>query len=97
MGQSGWAGPLVVLVFRAARPAAAHGAAAGDVFASEDRFGTWRHLLVAVRSPRSIFAVKALTSLTVTVALLAASRGLVDRGRPDLVGNRPLPASTATC
>jgi ABC-2 type transport system permease protein len=40
---------------------------AGDVFSSEDRLGTWRHLLVAVRSPRRIFAAKALASLTVIV------------------------------
>jgi ABC-2 type transport system permease protein len=32
---------------------------------TEDRLGTWRHLLVAVRSPRRIFAAKALASLTV--------------------------------
>ena len=38
---------------------------AGDVFAAEDRLGTWRHLLIVVRSPRRVFAAKALASLTV--------------------------------
>ena len=44
---------------------------AGDVFAAEDRLGTWRHLLVAVRSPRRIFAAKALASLTVILLMMA--------------------------
>src|SRR3954467_13790314 len=65
MHATGWAGPLVVLAF-----ACSWGLPllvsliAGDVFASEDRLGTWRHLLVAVRSPGRIFAAKALASLT---------------------------------
>ena len=60
---------------------------AGDVFATEDRLGTWRHLLVAVRSPRRIFAAKALASLTVIMLLVAglacsrASAGGHGRGR----------------
>jgi ABC-2 type transport system permease protein len=63
---------------------------AGDVFAAEDRLGTWRHLLVAVRSPRCIFAAKALASLTV-IALLAvglAASGIA--GGLAAVGNQPL-------
>jgi ABC-2 type transport system permease protein len=60
------------------------------VFASEDRLGTWRHLLVAVRSPRRIFAAKALASLTVIILLAAglAVSGIV--GGLAAVGNRPL-------
>ena len=63
---------------------------AGDVFATEDRLGTWRHLLVAVRSPRRIFAAKALASLTVIMLLVAglAASGVV--GGLAAVGNRPL-------
>jgi ABC-2 type transport system permease protein len=63
---------------------------AGDVFAVEDRLGTWRHLLVAVRSPRRIFATKALASLTVIMLLVAglAASGVV--GGLAAVGNRPL-------
>ncbi len=79
LGFSGtWALPLLTSVV------------AGDVFASEDRLGTWRHLLVAVRSPRRIFVAKALASLTVILVLVAglacssAVSGVV------AVGNRPL-------
>jgi ABC-2 type transport system permease protein len=63
---------------------------AGDVFASEDRLGTWRHLLVAVRSPRRIFAVKALASLTIIVLLMSglAASGVI--GGLAAAGNRPL-------
>jgi ABC-2 type transport system permease protein len=65
---------------------------AGDVFSSEDRLGTWRHLLVAVRSYRRIFAAKAIASLTVIllgVAGLAVSSivgGLAAEGNQPLVG-----------
>src|SRR5262249_6841898 len=65
---------------------------AGDVFAAEDRLGTWRHLLVAVRSPRRIFVAKALASLTVILLLVAglacssAAGGIASVGTPPLVG-----------
>ena len=63
---------------------------AGDVFATEDRLGTWRHLVVAVRSPRRIFAAKALASLTVIMLLVAGlvASGVV--GGLAAAGNRPL-------
>jgi ABC-2 type transport system permease protein len=66
MHATGWAGALVVLSFAGSWffPLLTS-VVAGDVFSSEDRLGTWRHLLVAVRSPRRIFAAKALASLTV--------------------------------
>ena len=91
MGQTGWAGPLVVLAFSGTwvLPLLTS-LVAGDVFASEDRLGTWRHLLVAVRSPRRIFAAKALASLTVILLLGAglAASGVI--GGLAAVGNRPL-------
>lgn len=91
MSQTGWAGPLVVLTFACSwvLPLLTS-LVAGDVFAHEDRLGTWRHLLVAVRSPRRIFAAKALASLTVIVLLVAglAASGVV--GGLAAVGNRPL-------
>jgi ABC-2 type transport system permease protein len=91
MSQTGWAGPLVVLSFSGTwvLPLLTS-LVAGDVFASEDRLGTWRHLLVAVRSPRRIFAAKALASLTVIMLLVAglAASGIV--GGLAAVGNRPL-------
>jgi ABC-2 type transport system permease protein len=91
MSQSGWAGPLVILSFSGSwvLPILTS-LVAGDVFASEDRLGTWRHLLVAVRSPRRIFAAKSIASLTIIMLLatgLAAS-GIV--GGLVAVGNRPL-------
>ncbi|WP_028067855.1 ABC transporter permease [Solirubrobacter soli] len=91
MGQTGWAGALVILTFSCSwvLPLLTS-LVAGDVFASEDRLGTWRHLLVAVRSPRRIFAAKALASLTVIVllALGLAVSGIA--GGLAAVGNRPL-------
>lgn len=93
MNATGWAGPLVILGFAGlyALPLLTS-LVAGDVFAVEDRLGTWRHLLVAVRSYRRIFAVKALASLTVILLLtvgLAVSGivgGLASVGTQPLVG-----------
>ena len=91
MGQSGWAGPLVLLSFCSSwvLPGLTS-LVAGDAFAVEDRLGTWRHLLLAVRSPRRIFLAKALASLTV-IAMLAtglAASGIA--GGLASVGSRPL-------
>jgi ABC-2 type transport system permease protein len=91
MHATGWAGPLVVLGFSGqwALPLLTS-LVAGDVFAAEDRLGTWRHLLVAIRSPRRIFAAKALASLSVIVLLVV---GLVASGVVGgllAVGNHPL-------
>ncbi|MGQ5635989.1 MULTISPECIES: ABC transporter permease [unclassified Streptomyces] len=90
---TGWAGPLVMLGFSGAWALPLlTSVVAGDVFASEDRLGTWRHLLVAVRSPRRIFVAKALAGLTVIVLLVAglacssAAGGLVTVGSRPLVG-----------
>lgn len=91
MGSTGWAGALVVLAFAClwALPLLT-ALVAGDVFAVEDRLGTWRHLLVAVRSKRAVFVGKALASATVIVALVLglAVSGLV--GGLLSVGDRPL-------
>ncbi|MFD9794585.1 ABC transporter permease, partial [Streptomyces sp. NPDC059070] len=59
-------------------------------FASEDRLGTWRHLLVAVRSPRRIFAAKALASLTVIVLMVAGLALSSTLGGLAAVGGHPL-------
>ncbi|NKQ55676.1 ABC transporter permease [Amycolatopsis sp. K13G38] len=91
MNATGWAGSLVMLGFAGtyALPLLTS-VVAGDVFASEDRLGTWRHLLVAVRSYRRIFAAKALASLTVLFVLVAgmAVSGIV--GGLAAVGDQPL-------
>jgi ABC-2 type transport system permease protein len=91
LGQTGWAGPVVVLAFACSwlLPLLTS-LVAGDVFAAEDRLGTWRHLLVAVRSPRRIFAAKALASLTVIALLAAGLAGSGVAGGLAAVGNRPL-------
>ena len=90
MHATGWAGALVVLSFAGSWffPLLTS-VIAGDVFSAEDRLGTWRHLLVAVRSPRLIFAAKALASFTV---LLMCLPGLAVSGVVGglVVGSRPL-------
>jgi ABC-2 type transport system permease protein len=90
MHATGWAGSLVVLGFAGtyALPLLTS-VVAGDVFAAEDRLGTWRHLLVAVRSSRRIFAAKALASLTVIV-LLMTGLACSSTAAVLVVGNRPL-------
>lgn len=93
MGQTGWAGALVLLGWCCSwvLPLLVS-LIAGDVFAAEDRLGTWRHLLIALRAPRRIFFAKALASLTVIAALvvgLAASGivgGLIASGDRPLIG-----------
>ncbi|SDP49504.1 ABC-2 type transport system permease protein [Nakamurella panacisegetis] len=91
MGQTGWAGSLVVLSFACdwVLPLVAS-LVAGDVFAGEDRQGTWRHLLVAVRSPRRIFLAKALASLTVVLGLMIALAVSSAVGGLAAAGDRPL-------
>ncbi|MGW1505880.1 ABC transporter permease [Streptomyces mirabilis] len=91
MHATGWAGTLVMLGFAGtwALPLLTS-VVAGDVFASEDRLGTWRHLLVAVRSPRRIFAAKTLASLTVILLLVAGLAASSTAGGIVAVGNQPL-------
>ena len=91
MQATGWAGSLVVLAF-----ACSWGLplltslVAGDVFAAEDRLGTWRHLLVAVRSPRRIFVAKALSSLSVILVMVTALCASSVAGGLASVGHHPL-------
>ncbi|HEX6471491.1 MAG TPA: ABC transporter permease [Streptosporangiaceae bacterium] len=91
MHATGWAGSLVVLDFSCtwALPLLT-ALVAGDVFAAEDRLGTWRHLLVAVRSPRRIFVAKALASLTVLLILVVGLATSSVAGGLAAVGDRPL-------
>ena len=92
MHQSGWAGSLVVLVFMGTLVLPLLTCVvSGDVFAVEDRLGTWRHLLVAVRSKRRIFLAKALAALTATLALLVALLVSSIAGGLLSVGSHPLP------
>ncbi|MGW3031338.1 ABC transporter permease [Streptomyces sp. NPDC001178] len=91
MHATGWAGPLVMLGFAGtwALPLLTS-VVAGDVFAAEDRLGTWRHLLVAVRSPRRIFVAKSLAGLTVILLLVAGLAVSSTVGGLVSVGNQPL-------
>lgn len=91
MDTTGWAGSLVVLAFACSwvLPLLTS-LVAGDVFAAEDRLGTWRHLLVAIRSPRRIFAAKALGSLTVIVLMVTALCASSVVGGLAAVGSHPL-------
>lgn len=91
MHATGWAGPLVMLGFAGtwALPLLTS-VVAGDVFAAEDRLGTWRHLLVAVRSPRRIFVAKVLASVTVILLLVAGLACSSTVGGLASVGDRPL-------
>ena len=93
MHATGWSGALVILAFSCewALPLLVS-LVAGDVFAAEDRLGTWRHLMIAVRSPRRIFVAKALASVTVILLLMSGLLvsgvvgGLVSSGSRPLVG-----------
>lgn len=91
MHATGWAGSLVVLAFACSwgLPLLTS-VVAGDVFAAEDRQGTWRHLVVAVRSARRIFVAKALACLTVVLLLVAVLCGSSIVGGLVSVGNHPL-------
>jgi ABC-2 type transport system permease protein len=88
---SGFAVSLVVLGFAAnwGFPVMA-GVLAGDLFAAEDRQGTWKTILTRSRSLEEMFAGKALTAIVLALALgvtLAAASlvaGLI------LVGAHPL-------
>ncbi|AEV85337.1 ABC transporter permease [Actinoplanes sp. SE50] len=88
---TGWASPLVMLGFAGTWGLPLLAApAAGDVFAVEDRLGTWRHLLVTVRSPRRIFVAKTLAGLTVIVLLVAGLAVSSTVGGLLAVGDHPL-------
>lgn len=91
MFATGWAGSLVLLSFACSwvLPLLTS-LVAGDVFAAEDRLGTWRHLVMAVRSPRRIFVAKALAS-TIVILLMEVGLGASSIGGGiAVVGDREL-------
>ena len=92
MLSTGWAGALVILGFASsyALPLLTS-LVAGDAFAVEDRLGTWRHLVMAVRSPRRIFAAKALAALVVVLVMVLGLAVSGVAGGLLSVGNHPLP------
>ncbi len=90
---SGYAVSLVVLGFCGylGFPVLA-GVLAGDLFSSEDRYGTWKTVLTRSRSRKDVFAGKVLAAMALAlalVALLALSSllaGLLFTGDQPLVG-----------
>jgi ABC-2 type transport system permease protein len=69
---TGFATPLVVLVFTTqyALPLVVS-LVAGDIFAAEDRYGTWKTLLTRSTGRAAVFTGKALAAGTYTVVLVA--------------------------
>ncbi len=90
---SGYAVPFVILGFAGSWgfPVLA-GALAGDMFSSEDRYGTWKTVLTRSCSRKELFVGKVLAAATlssVLVALVACSSlaaGLILTGDQPLVG-----------
>jgi ABC-2 type transport system permease protein len=90
---SGYSVALVLLVFAGSWgfPIVA-GLVAGDMFASEDRLGTWKTLLTRSCSRRDVFVGKVLaaTTLAVAVVVLFAASSIISAvaliGSHDLVG-----------
>ncbi len=90
---SGWAVSLVVLSFAGqwGFPLVA-GVLAGDLFSSEDRYGTWKTILTRSRRRRELFAGKVLAASMLTVGLVALTAAsslvaaLVLTGDQSLVG-----------
>ncbi|POM23666.1 ABC-2 family transporter protein [Actinomadura rubteroloni] len=102
---SGFAVPLVVLGFAGqwALPAVT-AVVAGDMFAAEDRYGTWKTILTRSRGRTQVFAGKALAATafsvaaTVVLALASLAAGVLLVGRQPMVGlsGTLLPAGRCT-
>jgi len=91
VNESGFALPLVVLGFTAfwALPVVAS-IVAGDVFAAEDRHGTWKLLLTRSRTRSEVFAGKVAAALAFSsIALLVTAASSVAAGLI-FVGFEPL-------
>ncbi len=90
---SGYAFSLVVLGFAGylGFPIMA-GALAGDIFSSEDRYGTWKTILTRSRTRREVFAGKLLAATVLALGLLALATlssllaGFVFIGDQPLIG-----------
>lgn len=89
--ESGFATPLVVLGFATLwlLPVLAS-VMGGDVFASEDRYGTWGTLFTRSRSRAEVFAGKLLTALGVSLLLVAVLAGSSVIAGLAVVGRQPL-------
>ncbi|GIH15064.1 ABC transporter permease [Rugosimonospora africana] len=88
---SGFATPMVLLVFTSqwALPLIAC-LVAGDIFAAEDRYGTWKTILTRAASRTSIFWGKSLAAMTYSVLMVALlALGGLSAGEL-LIGHQPL-------
>jgi ABC-2 type transport system permease protein len=94
---SGLSVPLIILGFTGqwALPALTC-IVAGDIFASEDRYGTWRTILTRSRSRTQVFAGKALAAMTYAVGatVLLGASSLV--AGTVLIGRQPLISLSGT-
>jgi ABC-2 type transport system permease protein len=88
---SGFAIPLVVLSFAGGWgfPVIA-AVVAGDIFASEDRYGTWKTVLTRACSRRDVFAGKVLASAALATGLLVLAAAASIAAGVLLVGAQPL-------
>lgn len=88
---SGFAVPLVILGFGSqwAFPALTS-VVAGDMFASEDHFGTWTTVLTRSRSRSEIFAGKTLAAMTYALAVMAVLAVSSIAAGVLVVGDQPL-------
>lgn len=101
---SGFAISLVVLGFAGAWgfPVIA-GVLAGDLFASEDRYGTWKTVLTRSRTRRDIFAGKVLACGAAAVVLLLIAAvsslvaGVVFTGGQSLIGVSGTSVGAGSC
>jgi ABC-2 type transport system permease protein len=102
---SGDAVPLLILTFASqyAIPLLT-GLVAGDIFAAEDHYGTWKMILTRSRGRGTVFAGKALAAATYTVVIVgllflaSTASGLLIVGHQDLVSlsGQLIPAEHAT-
>lgn len=94
---SGFAVPLVVLGFAAtwALPVLTS-VVGGDLFASEDRYGTWPTVLTRSRTRGEIFAGKTLTALLFSLAAVSAIALSSIAAGALLVGTQPLLSLSGT-
>jgi ABC-2 type transport system permease protein len=91
MKESGFAAPLVVLGFAAlwAFPVLT-AVVAGDLFSSEDRYGTWPTVLTRSRSRTELFAGKVVSALAFSILAVAALGASSLLAGVLLVGRQPL-------
>jgi ABC-2 type transport system permease protein len=94
---SGYAVPFVILGFAGSWgfPVLA-GVLAGDLFSSEDRYGTWKTVLTRSASRRDVFAGKVLAAGTFSVGLVTLAAASSIAAGLLLTGDQPLVGLSGT-